>query len=59
MNKGSSECALVNLCYVVLYYNIGTGTSTAGQAGAGSVFQLTCHLVLFMLLLCVLAPRLN
>ena len=29
-------------CNVVLYYNIGTGTSTAGQAVAGAVFQLTC-----------------
>ena len=27
----------VTLCYVVLYCNIGTGTSTAGQAVAGSV----------------------
>ena len=32
----------VTLCYVVLYYNIGTGTSMAGQVVARSVFQLTC-----------------
>ena len=66
---GSSECASVNLrvawekgiqlkvilCYVVLYYNIGTGTSMAGQAVAGSFFQLTCPTWCYLCSCCVLS----
>ena len=40
----------------MLYHNIGTGTSTAGQAVAGSDFQLNCPT---WCCLCVLGPRLN
>ena len=44
----------------MLYYNIGSGTSTAGQAIGWIRFSAELpNLVLFMLVLCVLAPRLN
>ena len=48
--------ASLKLSFVVQCY-IGTGTSMAGQAMAGSFFQLSCPL--FMLMLCVLVPGIN